>query len=647
LIGNIMRVGPWLYGLLFCVVLPLGLVHWAVAAEKYITVILPLHGFWPVGLLVAGIGLSLVLCAMQSLWVIGRGLPMNAYPPEHYVTTGIYRWLRHPIYLGAVIACLGFSIAGESNAGFLLITPCLVLFIVALVLGYEGEAMRRRWPRSREHHPLLGPPADRDSQASIAQRLAVMTVVFIPWLLLYYLLILLGDADHLQAWYLPGEAAWPVCEWTESIYILTYPFVLLTPLVLRTERQLRQFVHSGWWLIGAGIYLSYVLPCHAPPRECVVTGFWGELLLWERGLDGPVCALPSFHVMWALMAAVFWSMVSPRGKVLFWLLAILMSISCCTVGNHLVVDVLAGYLVFGFIWQRQRVWKLMQRACERLANSWQAWQMGSLRIINHSLWAGLAAAVGIVVVGQVVREAGLLVLLSFMTLAGGCLWGQWVTGSPKLLRPFGYYGAIVGALLGCGLILYWGDYDFITLCAAAALAAPWVQAIGRLRCLVQGCCHGRATNAECGIVVTNPHSRVVAISGLGGQSIHLTQLYSILANVVIGLFLFRLQYSMVSPALLCGLYGILNGVARFVEEAYRGEAQTPIISGLRLYQWLALASVIVGVIFTCLPGPMYVILSWRCDLSLVSTSLISGLMAAFLMGMDFPQSHFRFARLSG
>ena len=40
------------------------------------------------------------------------------------------------------------------------------------------------------------------------------------------------------------------------------------------------------------------------------------------------------------------------------------------------------------------------------------------------------------------------------------------------------------------------------------------------------------------------------------------------------------------------------GLGRFVEEAYRGEVQTPFLFGLRLYQWMAILSIVLGAICT-------------------------------------------------
>ena len=73
--------------------------------------------------------------------------------------------------------------------------------------------------------------------------------------------------------------------------------------------------------------------------------------------------------------------------------------------------------------------------------------------------------------------------------------------------------------------------------------APWVQATGRLRCLVQGCCHGRLSPDHLGIRYHHPLSRVCKLAQWPGRSVYPTQLYSIIGNVVILGLLLRLWFS--------------------------------------------------------------------------------------------------------
>ncbi|HQR07190.1 MAG TPA: prolipoprotein diacylglyceryl transferase [Gemmatales bacterium] len=639
----------FLYGAFFCVILPCWLVLWAYLTRDAIPVNLEGSRTQILGGCITLVGLLLQLLAMKQLWQKGKGLPMNAFPPQHYVTSGVYQYLRHPIYVGFILTCSGFSLLCLSASGLFFITPIMALLCVSLVLGYEQPAIAARFGKKQTeaHAPLFGPPLNTQDWTDLKTRLTIMFIVFVFWTLLYYWLIYLGDSPHFFTLALPGEEQWPVFQWSEFFYALTYPFVLTIPLVLKQKDMLREFVHTAGWLIAWGIFLQYTLPIHAPPRPFQSDSFLGDLLLWERGLDGPVCAFPSFHVMWALAGASFWSLAFPLLRLLWWTLATLMSLSCITTGNHTVADVIAGVVVFLLVDQRHRLWSWLQTLSERLANSWRAWQFGPLRVINHSLYAGLACTVGILLAGQFIPELTILFLVTFLILISACLWGQSVTGSSKLLRPFGYYGAILGAILAACIIVNVWSYSWLALCGIMALAAPWVQAIGRLRCLVQGCCHGKPTHSIPGIRCANPHSRICAVSNLQGLMIHNTQLYSIITNIVTGMLLWRLWYADLSPALLAGLYGILNGAFRFIEERYRGEAQTPSFGGLRLYQWLSLASIVAGMIITCLPGPQSLVAHWRFDIGLLATSITCGFFAAFMMGMDFPQSNQRFARLSG
>jgi hypothetical protein len=139
---------------------------------------------------------------------------------------------------------------------------------------------------------------------------------------------------------------------------------------------------------------------------------------------------------------------------------------------------------------------------------------------------------------------------------------------------------------------------------------------------------------------------VSQLADLAGVPIHATPLYSIASNVVVGILLARLRVLGAPNALIVGTFLMLGGLARFVEESYRGEPQTPVIAGLRSYQWIAVVSVLAGIVCTTLPaapGPSgFALPSAR----LIGAALAMAAITGFAMGVDFPASNRRFSRLA-
>jgi hypothetical protein len=292
------------------------------------------------------------------------------------------------------------------------------------------------------------------------------------------------------------------------------------------------------------------------------------------------------------------------------------------------------------------IWIAILRLAERIANSWREWRIGPMRIINHGGYAAAGAVIGIWLIDTLLGpgRAWLAVSIFLCSVAGAAFWAQWVEGSPALLRPMGSYGGMLGALVGA-LPAFALHIDLWVALAAICVAAPWIQAAGRLRCLVQGCCHGRATRTAPGIRYTHPRSRVCRLANLAGVSVFATPVYSILCNAVVGLALLRLIQLHSSSTLICGIYLLLSGCGRFVEEAYRGEPQTLTVWGLHLYQWIAILTVVAGAALTTVPGsPMPPIAPLR--LSTLLLAIGCGAVAWFVTGVDFPESSRRFARLT-
>lgn len=485
-------MGRTLYALLFTVILPLGLVAWARATNG--SVHLPTPHSAVFGWSLAGIGLAVVLEAMRELWVHGRGLPMNAYPPQRLVTSGVYRLVPHPIYTGFTFASAGVSIAAGSSGGLWLVTPAVAAACVALVLGYEGPALRARFGGA------LGSTAGKTASSRVRRVVAAL---------------------------------------------------------------------AAFAIAGA----------------CTVNG--------------------------AVTPSVF---------------ALLLGVAILT-------------------WPP--IWTLVLRICERVANSWSCLRVGPLRIINYAAYAGLAAATGLFLATSLAGpdHAWTICIIAIISLACAGLWGQVLVGSPTLLRPFGYFGALIGAAAGLAWVAFTQGLDALWLLAGAlAVCAPWVVAIGRLRCLVQGCCHGKPFATGRGIHYRHPLSRACRIAHLDGQNVHAVPAYSMVNNCAIGVFLAWLWTCNTPLSMVAGIYLLLAGLTRFVEESLRGEPQTQIIAGLRIYQWLAIGSTVAGACITALPTPIApgtFVVSWQG----AAAALLVSAAYAFAMGVDFPESNRRFSRL--
>ncbi len=597
------------YGALFVVVLPLGLVRWAAVLEPAVRI--NAISSLPSGVVVATIGALLMALGIGGLMVHGRGLPMNAFPPPRFVRQGIYRWIRNPIYIGFGLVCAGVAIATGSAAGLWIVTPTVALAAAALVHGYERHDLVRRFGPDALSAPLLSLPANGTQAPTRSERAAVYVWVLLPWLLGC------GAAQTL------GRPAW---QWTEALDASVYLVAPLTPLLVHHSRDLRRFAVQG--LVGA----------------VLVTLGWIVI--------PAVAVFPALHVVWALIAAQALAANSAAGgrrawSVLAWSWAALVTMSGLTTGTHGASDVTAGVLVFGLVRNLPATWVVIRRGTERVANSWREWRIGPIRVINHGMWAALAAGTGVLIFAAAVgrERAPAIIVVGLGVLLGAGLSAQALEGSSKLLRPFGWYGGVLGGLLGAFLCRLAG-IPVLAILAGLAVAAPWIQISGRMRCLVQGCCHGGPTTDAIGITYRHRRSRVTQLANLAGVPIHATPLYSIASNIVIGLVLFRLKMLATPDSILLGSYLILSGCARFVEESYRAEPQTPIVGHLRIYQWMAVLSVLGGILCTTLPAEPAVRGFEAPSGMLVLFAIVMAVLYGAAMGVDFPRSNRRFSRLA-
>ncbi len=625
------------YALLFTVALPALLALWARATAGVVT--LPAYGSNGLGWALCAAGLLLLGAGVAALWRQGGGLPMNPFPPPRLVASGVYRLVPHPIYTGFSLACFGAAMVTRSASGLWLVSPVVVLGCAALVFGCEIPDLERRFGREALKQ-LRRLPAATAGRPDARDGWRFYSLAVLPWLAVYEIGASLGVPSHAIDTRLAFEVRLPVWPWTEAIYASIYLAAGAAPILVRAKRDLRTLMIRLWLSMAVLFPIYFCIPTFAPWRPFTGRGVLGRMLLLERALDMPAEALPSFHVVWAILLAEAVA-ASRRTKWPFRAWAGLVSLSCVTTGAHAIVDVVAGALIAIPLIRYRELWEALRGFAERTANSWREWRWGPVRFINHGLYAGAATFTGLAIVGWLLGPlyAPMVALTGLAGLVGAGLWAQWVEGSPRLLRPFGFYGGVFSVMAASLL-----DAHPWSIMAAYAVAGPWIQSIGRLRCLVQGCCHGRPAGPAAGIRYLDPHSRVCRLAEFRGLPLHPTPLYSILWNMVIALVMARLWVVGSQWSVIGGMYLILTGVGRFCEEAWRGEPQTPVIAGLRLYQWIAIGTVLGGAAITAL------VRSGNAsppEFAPVEPAIAAafGVLSALALGFDFPASNRRFARL--
>jgi protein-S-isoprenylcysteine O-methyltransferase Ste14 len=88
-----------------------------------------------------GGGLLAVWCIL-TFALVGKGTPAPFDPPRRLVISGPYRYLRNPMYLGAVLALFGAALFYRSRA-LAIYAACFLLASHLFVVGYEEPTLGR------------------------------------------------------------------------------------------------------------------------------------------------------------------------------------------------------------------------------------------------------------------------------------------------------------------------------------------------------------------------------------------------------------------------------------------------------------------------------------------------------------------------
>jgi protein-S-isoprenylcysteine O-methyltransferase Ste14 len=104
-----------------------------------------------VALVPLALGAAVYLRCLWEFAMRGRGIPAPIDHPKELVVTGLYRYVRNPMYLGVLLFLVGEALFFEYR-DFLAYTLGWLLFVHLNVLFYEEPNLRRKFGSSYERY---------------------------------------------------------------------------------------------------------------------------------------------------------------------------------------------------------------------------------------------------------------------------------------------------------------------------------------------------------------------------------------------------------------------------------------------------------------------------------------------------------------
>lgn len=101
----------------------------------------------PAGIILMVLGGAVVSWCGFLFAVRGQGTPAPFDPPRQFVATGPYRYVRNPIYIGALCLLLGLGLY-QRSVSILLFAIFYALLIHAFVVLVEEPGLERRFGES-------------------------------------------------------------------------------------------------------------------------------------------------------------------------------------------------------------------------------------------------------------------------------------------------------------------------------------------------------------------------------------------------------------------------------------------------------------------------------------------------------------------
>jgi protein-S-isoprenylcysteine O-methyltransferase Ste14 len=146
------RLGASVGSVLFFVVAPgvvAGLVPWWISHWQMQPPFLGWRSLRVAGVALIVLGAPALLDSFVRFALEGRGTPAPVLPTEHLVVTGLYRFVRNPMYVGVLAVILGQGLL-LGDARVLRYGAAVWLAFFLFVIGYEEPTLRRTFGEEYE-----------------------------------------------------------------------------------------------------------------------------------------------------------------------------------------------------------------------------------------------------------------------------------------------------------------------------------------------------------------------------------------------------------------------------------------------------------------------------------------------------------------
>jgi len=168
---------------------------------------------------------------------------------------------------------------------------------------------------------------------------------------------------------------------------------------------------------------------------------------------------------------------------------------------------------------------------------------------------------------------------------------DWKTLIPRLLQGgFVFYGGLIGGVVGLYVYSKSFKISFKKLCMILIPVVPLFHSIGRIGCLLSGCCYGREYHGFGHIVFNNNKYSNVPL----GVPLFPMQIVESICNLIIFIIILITYKKFKGTYKTIALYAVLYSTVRFILEFFRGDAIRGIIV-LSTSQWISIAFFVVGI----------------------------------------------------